>query len=403
MKILLVCAAFPPHGKGGGPVSSRMIAHSLAKDNDVIVITVSDSYEQWKDGGIEVRSIGSPNIYWNYWQPHSALAKVIWHILENFNPRALFRMLKEIKREKPDIVATISIENINVATWLAARLCRTPVVHFLQSHYLICWRGSMFKENQSCPGQCFSCKLVTFGRKFFSTYVDSVTAEAEPTLQIHFDQGYFNDASSFVAPAMLDKTESFSRIDNGADRPLRIGFIGRLTYSKGVHVIARAARKLSNLDQAEIIIAGDGEPDYRDQLNAEFEGLPVCFEGWVAPTDFFDKVDVLVVPSLWREPFGRVCIEAFAAGVPVLASRIGGLAAVVEDSRNGYLFNPDDADHLAKILDSLVENRDQLQLLRANCLADAALYQADRVGLIIQQQLLAIKERKRPAESLDTP
>jgi glycosyltransferase involved in cell wall biosynthesis len=398
MKVLLVCAAFPPHGKGGGPAASQTIARSLAEHNDLVVVTVSDTYEQWQDGKITVKSIGSPNIYWNYWKAHSAPAKIVWHILENFNPRAFWRILKEIRRERPDVLATVSVENVNVATWLAARLQGIPTVHFIQSYFLVCWRGSMFRQRKNCNSQCLSCKLVTIGRKSLSVCVDLVAAEADSTLKIHIDHGYFRGAASFVAPGMLDGMPPMLRTDLPTNGPLRVGYIGLLTYNKGVHVIARAAKKLSSLDQIDIIIAGDGEPAYRDELAAEFEGIPASFTGWVAPADFYDKIDVLVIPSLWREPFGRVCIEAFAAGVPVVVSNIGGLATIVQDGRNGFLFDPGDADHLAKILDSLIEHRDQLRSLQANCLMDAGLYQIDRVGAIIQGQFRILKEQKNPTE-----
>jgi len=110
MKVMLVCAAFPPYGKGGGPVSSQMLAHALAEYNDVVVVTVSDKYEQWMDGEIRVRSIGSPNIYWDYWKHNNALSKIVWHLLENFNPRAFSRLWKEMRAERPDILVTVSIE-----------------------------------------------------------------------------------------------------------------------------------------------------------------------------------------------------------------------------------------------------------------------------------------------------
>ena len=222
MKVLLVCAAFPPHGKGGGPAASRMIAHSLAEHNDLVVITVSDTYEQWYDGKIRVKSIGSPNLYWNYWKPHSRLAKVVWHILENFNPLAFFRILKEIRRERPDLLATVSVENVNVATWLAARLLGIPTVHFIQSYFLLCWRGSMFRQRENCSSQCLSCKLVTIGRKRLSLCVDLVAAEAASTLKIHFDHGYFKGAASFVAPGMLAGVPTSLRTDRRADGPLRV-------------------------------------------------------------------------------------------------------------------------------------------------------------------------------------
>ena len=250
------------------------------------------------------------------------------------------------------------------------------------------------QATKNCNGQCLSCRLVTIGRKHFSVCVDLVAAEADSTLKIHFDHGYFKGAASFVAPGMLCETPTSPRTYRRADGPLRVGYIGLLTYNKGVHLIARAAKKLSSPELIDFIIAGDGEQVYRDELTAEFVGISASFVGWVAPTDFYDKIDILVVPSLWREPFGRVCIEAFAAGVPVLASNIGGLATIVRDSRNGFLFDPGDAHHLAQLLDSLLKDRDQLRSLRANCLMEVKLYQFDRVGAVIQDQFRILRARK---------
>jgi len=370
-----------------------MLAHALAEHNDLVVITVSDKYEQWMDGNIRVRSIGSPNIYWDYWKPNNALSKMIWHLLENFNPRAFLRISKEIRAERPDIVVTVSIENTNVATWLAARLRGIPVAHFIYSYFVLCWRGSMFHHRTNCQSQCSTCKLVTTGRRWLSSCVDLVTAEAEPTLAIHREHGYFRNAVQFVAPAMLPQLPSLRSSSNRADEPLRIGYLGVLTYNKGIHIIAAAARKLPDPDLIAITIAGNGEPSYQAELAEEFAGLPVTFAGWVAPQDFFQTVDVLVVPSIWREPFGRVCIEALAAGVPVIASNIGGLPATITDGRNGYLFRPGDAAHLAKIMKSLIDDPSQLQMLRTSCVTDATQYLGHRVGPIIQKQLEALLER----------
>jgi glycosyltransferase involved in cell wall biosynthesis len=187
--------------------------------------------------------------------------------------------------------------------------------------------------------------------------------------------------------------------DRQYDGPLRVGYIGVLTYNKGVHLIAQAAKKLSDPRSITVTIAGDGDQAYRNALAAEFEGIPVSFVGWVAPAEFYDKVDLIVVPSIWREPFGRVCIEAFAQGVPVLSSNIGGLATIVEDKRNGFLFNPSDSDQLAIILASLIKDRDQLKALRANCFSDAKLYEATRVCAAIREQLQTLTADKRPIDT----
>ena len=117
MRILCAAAAYPPSGKGGGPKASETIAKALrARGHAVRVVTVGDNESLEVRDGVEVKTLRSLNIYWNYWVERSALAKLLWHALENFNPRALFRMRREIAAFRPDIVLTISVENVNVTT-----------------------------------------------------------------------------------------------------------------------------------------------------------------------------------------------------------------------------------------------------------------------------------------------
>ena len=134
MKILLACAAFPPLIRGGGPVSSFLYAKALAHAGHIVqCISVQDNelYEQYD--GIPVHRVSSPNIYWDYYKPHPAWRRV-WHVLKNSNPKAFSLLRREIRTFRPDILATISTENINVAAWVAARAEGVPVAHFIQSY-----------------------------------------------------------------------------------------------------------------------------------------------------------------------------------------------------------------------------------------------------------------------------
>src|ERR1035437_4772085 len=202
MKILLVCSAFPPRGKGGGPEGSFMIATGLlARGHEVRVVTIGDTSAVENYKGIEVHVIKSPNVYWDYFfSKRSAPLKLIWHLLENFNPIAYFRLRPHIKAFAPDLVMTVSIENTNVATWLLARRYSIPVVHVLQSYFLACWRGGFFKNGKNCVGQCTSCKVLSVGKKPMSALVNGVFGETHFVLQEHLKRGYFKNAKSAVIP-----------------------------------------------------------------------------------------------------------------------------------------------------------------------------------------------------------
>ncbi len=135
-KILFACA------RGASPrsflhPSSKMIVDGLAdRGHQVRAVTVGDNEMIETSSHLEGKTISPPNIYWKYWAPRPLWKKIVWHALENGNPRALIRMGREFRDYKPDVIITISIENI--ATWLAARLGKLPVVHVLQNDFLMC-------------------------------------------------------------------------------------------------------------------------------------------------------------------------------------------------------------------------------------------------------------------------
>jgi len=79
--------------------------------------------------------------------------------------------------------------------------------------------------------------------------------------------------------------------------------------------------------------------------------------GWLSHEEtlaLYKQAAVVVVPSVWEEPFGLVAVEAMATGVPVCASRIGGLADIVRHGETGFLFTPGDAAELAEQLNTLL-------------------------------------------------
>lgn len=131
-------------------------------------------------------------------------------------------------------------------------------------------------------------------------------------------------------------------------RPV-IGYVGRIEPRKGaLDLIAAAPRIRERLPEARIVLVGgdpyDSAPDYLAEVRASTE---VEHLAWVenAP-GLMRHLDVLVSPS-HQEPFGTVLSEAMAVGTPVVATRVGGLAEVVEEGVTGVLVEPERPDALA--------------------------------------------------------
>jgi glycosyltransferase involved in cell wall biosynthesis len=135
----------------------------------------------------------------------------------------------------------------------------------------------------------------------------------------------------------------------------RVLFAGRLVRPKGVGVLIRAARTV----QAEFVLCGAGRELEAMRRLAERLGVGqrIRFEGWVEADRLAQEMadsSLVVIPSLWPEPFGLVGIEAFAAGRPVVASATGGIIDWLQDGVTGLSVPPGDVAALAGALEQLL-------------------------------------------------
>ena len=139
-------------------------------------------------------------------------------------------------------------------------------------------------------------------------------------------------------------------------------FSGRMELLKGGHVLLESLPEVqAGLPKPlRVVFAGDGRKRKAWELQAErlqrrHTGIDIEFVGWVdrAQMDLLlDESDLVVVPSLWPEPFGLVGLEAGLKGVPVAAFAVGGISDWLEDGVNGHLASgdPPTADGLAQAI-----------------------------------------------------
>jgi glycosyltransferase involved in cell wall biosynthesis len=165
-----------------------------------------------------------------------------------------------------------------------------------------------------------------------------------------------------------------------------VGFVGRLEPRKGPLDLALAAPAIrAGAPGTRIVLVGDdpydSAPDYVAQVRAAegVEHVP-----WVADgAAVMRHLDVLVAPSR-QEPFGTVLAEAMAAGTPVVATRVGGLAEVVADGETGRLVTPGRPDELAAaVLEVLARRKQMGEAARVHAQRFGADAYADRVEAIL--------------------
>ena len=139
-----------------------------------------------------------------------------------------------------------------------------------------------------------------------------------------------------------------------------VGYVGRIEPRKGVLDLVHAAHRIKAAG-ARVVLVGDDpyatDPEYAGQVRSD---AGVEHYGWVkGAAGLMGALDVLVLPS-HQEPFGTVLAEAMNAGTPVVATRVGGLAEVVEDGVTGRLVPPGDPEALAQAVVEVLDKRDQM-------------------------------------------
>lgn len=175
----------------------------------------------------------------------------------------------------------------------------------------------------------------------------------------YVDHGIRRERIEILAPG-IDVPVSIRQerpVREEEERPLRIGYVGGISWQKGVHVIVEATR---DLEGTELWVAGDlgFDPHYSDHLR-ELAGTNVRFLGQIDRTalgKMLRQIDILAVTSLWYETFAFVISEAHAAGIPVLASNLGVLAERVRHSQDGLLVPPGDVSAWRRALQQMRDN-----------------------------------------------
>ena len=171
------------------------------------------------------------------------------------------------------------------------------------------------------------------------------------------------------------------------ERPV-VGFVGRIEPRKGPLDLVQAAPQIrAAMPDVRIVVVGDdpydSAPDYAARVRAAegVEQIPWVPDGAAV----MRHLDVLVAPSR-QEPFGTVLAEAMAAGTPVVATRVGGLAEVVVDGVTGRLVTPGDpAELAAAVLEVLADRARMGAAARVHAQRFGADAYADRLEPILLQ------------------
>jgi len=380
MKILLFNSLYYPNITGGAELSAQLLAEGLkSKGIEPVVVCTAEQNRTDFVNGLKVYYLRTPNLYWPCRQEQNFLKKILWHSIDSCNFAIKKQVQKIIDFEKPDIAHTNNLAGFSVYLWKLLNKNHLPIVHTIRDLYLLCPRSNMFKHGRSCRMQCLNCKLFSFPRKALSRYVDEAVGISRFILDFHLRGGYFpKAAATSVIPNPLPGNNGAAgeRTPSKGNR-LRFGFVGSLSEHKGIEILLQ---QFSRLDADLVVFGKSLVPDYQRQLELKYGRPNILFKGWESDiAKIYRDMDVLIVPSLWNEAFGRVVIEAFSFGIPVICSNKGGLPELIEHGITGWVYDSDNAAQLRKTVEYVINKPQIVSQMSSVCIEQAGRFAVDAI------------------------
>ena len=353
MKIMLVNKLYAPDIGGGAELTlADLSAGVQARGHEVMVVTTTsgDAVVEEEVAGVRVTRVPLRNIYWHHGGArHGALQRMIWHARDSHNAAMGDALGKVIARFHPDVVSFHNLAGFSTTAWDAAFAQRRPTVQVLHDYYNLCPRSQLFRDGKNCDRPCTSCSVFRRGRAEQSKGLGAVVGVSHAVLDAHVRNGLFADVG---VRRVINNARPFGGA-TARDYPATaatFGFIGTVAEWKGIRQLLDAFRSVAaepGMPALRLLVAGDGEPAYVDELRATYASDGVEFLGRVKQTEFFERIDVSIVPSIWHDPLPGVVFESLLFGVPVIGARRGGIPEMVVDRRNGLLYDPDEPGALA--------------------------------------------------------
>lgn len=308
---------------------------------------------------------------------------------------------------KPDLV---NLSNLLIAGCVPAikRELRVPVLVTLQG-------DDLFLEELPEPyqmrarGELQRLAAEVDGFMVFSRYYAEYMADQ---LAVPLDRFH-------IVPLGIN-TDDFKALDRrrAAGHPPTVGYLARLCRAKGLHLLADAflqLRKLPGTEHARLAVAGWLPPTEGIFVEAEFAKLRAAgvgddFRYWGVlereqKLEFLSDIDVLSVPTTYREPKGLFVLEALASGVPVVQPAHGAFPELLAATGGGVLVPPNDPVKLAQTLhDLLIDHAARSELARQGRERVVGDFNADRMAaatLAVYRQYLAGDVANAPTASIE--
>ena len=381
MKVAFIIESFLPFAPGGSEWSTFYLANDLSqKKINVVVVTPNlgsknretiksikilrfPFYLKLKDRNKLPGNFAYTNPLWILW------ASIFYFIY--------------LMKEKPDVIHVHGKYTL-IPAKIANLFIRKPLVVTIRDYQLICNYGfCLYRGNKACNiFEYFSHDLTYYLKNYlkfpnplviFLNVLYALWGRIARNLMKIFGmnvnivvlsqkQKEIFLANGFKKVTVIGNSFSFAKVLPKIKKQNALLFAGRLTLGKGVGLLIKTLPKLmKSFPNYKFYFVGDG-PLINDltRLKRANKNIYIQILGQInhgSLLKLMSKVKLVLVPSLWPEPFGRVALEAISQGTPVVASNKGGLPEIIKDGRYGLIINPTKENLIKGVKRGLKENK----------------------------------------------
>ncbi len=388
MKITIIKNYLIPYNIGGAEINVQNIIDDFTqrKEIDILSVITMDRNPWPKKTVLSSRlcyyKFFPINLYFNYplEKKRNIVFKILWRIIELWNPWTFIQAIRILKKERPDVVQLHNFYGLSISIVSAIQFLKIPMVFVPHDFYLTCKNSSHMKKHGTiCTKQCLLCSMIAAFNRFvirkpittffLSEYSATILRRHQPQLR-----GAVMHNPCMISRAVIQDNVEFRKVDDvTSDSTVKFLFAGRLERAKGILTVLSAIDNLKEKNVRFSIAGAGASKRIVEEFCAKSETTK--YLGFISGDmkhQCFLSHDIFIFASEWFEVSPLTICEANAYGMPVLASNVGSVPEHIVQKKNGFLFDAGDSKDLSEKIAGLARNKKEVLSMRKHCF-DAAI------------------------------
>lgn len=381
MKICLINNLYQPYVRGGAERVVELTASKLKElGHEVVVVATRPIFSNTQNIEKPIKIYFLRAIYYNL-SKWPKFLRLPWHIIDMFDFGSYFIVKAILKKERPDVVITNNLKGIGYLVPRAIRSLEIKHIHVCHDLQLIHPSGLMIYGQEKKLDSIFAKFYAYICAWLFNT-TNLVIYPSRWLQEMHESRRFFQSATAVVQPNPADIVDLPAHSSIGANQSLRFLFVGQIVRHKGILFLIKTFNQLfceSRNLKCELFIVGNG-PAIAEARKLVGGNEAINFLGHKSSDEvrsIMMSSDILIVPSLCYENSPTVIYEAASVGLPVIASRLGGIPELVE-YLGGLLFFPENGGDLMHAMHQLATNHELFAKISRDSQIRARIYSIEK-------------------------